>query len=183
MKTLIPLFLILTTLACKSMGQGRMGLHGMVLFGDKGSYFLDHIPMEHAPHDLQVVTKVKLIDRKGKPVLNNFSNATFTLKPTEKFSLDEFASGKPFRFEADVYLGGFEQDGTVHPDLTSVMVEVQQVLLKRKLPATSGAGVIKVGQYEINVITPEKNVQMITNTLNGQILWCVKGPDFFEFCD
>lgn len=183
MKTLILIFFIVITLACKSMGEGRMGLHGMVLYGDKESYFLDHIPMEHAPHDLQVVTKVKLVDRKGKPVSNDFSQGTFTLKPSEKFSLDDYAAGKLIRFEGDIYFGGFEQDGRVYPGLTKVVVEVQQVVLKRQIPAESTQSSIQIEEFEINLITPEKNVQMIRNKTSGQILWCVKGPDFYEFCD
>lgn len=31
---------------------GRSGLHGMVVFG-KGTYFIEHIPMLHPPHDFR----------------------------------------------------------------------------------------------------------------------------------
>lgn len=164
---------------------GRKGLHGMVLYGSSGVYFLDHIPMEQAPHDLQVIAQVKLKTKNGHAVTTqDFSKATFTLKPNTNFSLNDYTAGRLQKFSGDIYVGGFEQGGSVLTD--NVEVEVAQIKLVRQIPSTSAGTSIELSDgtntFEINVMTPTQNVQSVKNKSTGQELWCVKGPDFFEPC-
>ncbi len=180
MKNLIIILFVLTIIACKSL-SGRIGLHGMVIYGQKGSYFLDHIPMEHAPHDLQVLTQVKLFSRNGTLLSLDLSNETFTFKPKTIFSLDDFAGGKITTFVGDLYVGGFEQGGRIH--LSSVTVKVSSVEVHRQIPSDAELESYQFEEFKLNVITPERNFQSVVNTKTGKVIWCVKGPEFFEPCD
>src|SRR5262245_51746495 len=40
--------------------SGRVGSHGMVLFGTRGRGYLSHIPMFQAPHDVQAIFEVEM---------------------------------------------------------------------------------------------------------------------------
>lgn len=180
MKNLILVFILLTTLAGK-IKRGRVGLHGMVIYGQKGSYFLDHIPMESSPHDLQVVSEVAITTQGGKDLNIDLSNNTFTMRPSSFFSLDDFAAGKIETFAADIYKGGFEQGGEIL--IAAVKVRIKSVLLNRKIPSKSGQTSYEFADYWLNVITPARNFQKIVNLKTGKVLWCVKGPEFYEYCD
>lgn len=166
---------------------GRPALHGMVLYGSEGSYFLDHIPMNHAPHDFQVVAQVKLKDKTGSAISGDFSNAAFTLKPATNFSLNDYVAGRLKKFKGTIHSGSFEQGGPVVKGLDAVEVEVELLKLARQIPAESTAPVVEVSSqidaFELNVITPARSFQSIKNKRTGKELWCVKGPNFFEFCD
>jgi hypothetical protein len=112
------------------------GTHGMALFGGKDGLYASHLPMFHAPHDYQVVLKIRVADPKldaalkkrldGKPAL-------WTVDP-EKFELDRLGpdASDPLRqFKARLVLGHFEQGGkTQYSDETLV---VDKVLLFRQL--------------------------------------------------
>lgn len=80
----------------------------MVIYRQQGSYLLDHIPMEHAPHDLQVLSEIKLETQAGQILAPDLSNETYTLKPSSEFSLNDLAEGKLKTFIGDLFQGGFE---------------------------------------------------------------------------
>lgn len=164
---------------------GRKALHGMVLFG-AGPYFLEHIPMLTPPHDFQVIAEVALTDKNGQPLAHDFSNESFTFKPSTTFSLNDYISGRLRKFSGDVYRGSFEQDGQLLADLQEVLVEVVAYKVIRPLPSPSEEPrfILSDGKnfFESNVIRPEKSVQFIRNIGTGKTLWCVQGPDFFDPC-
>ncbi|MGE0631648.1 MAG: hypothetical protein AB7O96_04530 [Pseudobdellovibrionaceae bacterium] len=165
---------------------GRQGLHGMVLFG-KTSHFLEHIPMLTPPHDFQIIAQVILKNSSGVILRKDFSNGTFTLKPSTHFSLNDYAEGRLTKFTGHIYLGGFEQDGKVIPGLENVTVEVTSILLARQLPSSHAKQSFEIPDgdqvFVTNIITPQRNTQTITNQTTGHTLWCVIGPDFFNFCN
>lgn len=164
---------------------GRRALHGMVLFG-AGPYFLEHIPMLTPPHDFQIITEVTLKNKNGVAVKLDLSRQGFTLKPSSTFSLNDYVAGRLKNFTASIHRGSFEQGGQVVSGLEAVMVEIQSYRIIRQLPGQSQEKWIQLNDgknlFESNVIRPNQNVQLIRNASTGEILWCVKGPDFFDPC-
>jgi hypothetical protein len=113
----------------------RMGVHGMVLFGSE-RIFLSHIPMYTPPHDMQALFEVKI--GTGVPAASQqFSDKSFTIQPTEKFSLDELMKGTLKGFTATVYLGNFEAGGT--PLYRDVRFDVVRVVYQRPMTAAMTA--------------------------------------------
>ena len=162
---------------------GRQGLHGMVVFGEK-SYHMAHIPMLNMPHDMQIVAKVAIRNSHGQEVSADFSKETFTLKPNELFSLNDFARGTITSFPADVHKGSFELGGPPVEGLRGVTVSIEVLKVVRPLPSKIAQEAFAVSdrknRFEINLIAAERNFQRVKN---GAItLWCVKGPDFFTPC-
>lgn len=184
-----------TVLACgekavsphkKFPAGGRSSIHGMVLFGN-GSYFIEHIPMLHPPHDFQMIASVKLINLQGKVLNPDFSKGTFTLKPTKNFSLNDFLNGDIKSFQAEIFQGSFEQDGKFLDQYGVINIEVKKFEIIRQLPNSSDKKVIVLedlvgNMYESQMITPESNVQKIINKSESTKIWCAFGPDFFRLC-
>lgn len=112
---------------------GRMGVHGMVLFGSGEHLYLSHIPMFRRPHDLQVVLAVQL-QHDGISPERAFDDAGYTLEP-ERFDLDALAAGTLRGFTGTVYQGSFEGGGK--PLFTGVRVKVREVVLAARLDAAS----------------------------------------------
>jgi hypothetical protein len=164
---------------------GRLGFHGMVVYGD-GPYYLDHIPMLMAPHDFQVIARVELKNSSGQPITMDFSDQGFTFEPAGNFSLDDYISGRLSTFKGAIHKGGFEQGGPIIPGLESVQVQVQKVIFARQLPTNSNQAWFEVSDrqnsFVINVITPARSMQLIMNSTTGKTLWCVQGPDFGPPC-
>lgn len=165
---------------------GRSGLHGMVIFGH-GPYFIEHIPMLQSPHDFQIVAEVVIRDKLGQVVLSpDLSNQTYTLKPHTHFSLNNLIQGELKFFVGAIYQNSFEQNGKLMADLQDVQIEVKKINLARQLPANSTKTTFEVKDqlytYQTQIITPENSVQKIKNITTNETLWCVHGPDFFNFC-
>lgn len=165
---------------------GRSGLHGMVIFGH-GPYFIEHIPMLQSPHDFQIVAEVVIRDKLGQVVLSpDLSNQTYTLKPHTHFSLNNLIQGELKFFAGAIYRNSFEQNGKLMADLQDVQIEVKKINLARQLPAHSTKITFEVKDqlytYQTQIITPENSVQKIKNISTNETLWCVRGPDFFNFC-
>ncbi len=165
---------------------GRSSLHGMVLFGN-GTYFIEHIPMLHPPHDFQMIASVELKNLQGKLVSPDFSKGTFTIRPTKNFSLNDFLNSDIKSFQAEIFQGSFEQDGKILDQYGIVNVEVQKFDIIRQLPNSSDKKVMIIkdiagNMYESQMITPENNVQQIINKSESEKIWCALGPDFFELC-
>ncbi len=134
--------LILTLLLITNAGIAKadlVAIHGMVLFGKKSTY-ASHMPMFHAPHDYQLLLKIRLIDTANvKTVglyqqLNMTGNELFTLLP-EKMDLAKIISGNLKQFQASLYQGNFEDGGR---NLGPLIVSIEKVVLTSKLnPADS----------------------------------------------
>ena len=165
---------------------GRSSLHGMVIFGN-GSYFIEHIPMLHPPHDFQMIASVKLKNQKGDMLTPDFSKGTFTIKPKKTFSLNDFLNGDIKKFQGEIYQGSFEQDGKILEQYGIINIEIEKFELIRQLPSASKEKTkilmdIVNNIYETHIITPENNVQKIINKSESENIWCALGPDFFEMC-
>lgn len=112
------------------------GTHGMALFGGREALYASHLPMFHAPHDYQVILKVRLADAKLDAALRqrlDGKTALWTIEP-DKFDLDRLAPGAaaPLRqFDANIVLGHFEQGGKTQYPHAAVVVE--EVVLFRRL--------------------------------------------------
>jgi hypothetical protein len=87
----------------------RMGTHGMVLFGSGDELYVSHIPMFHAPHDMQLVLAISVSHPEWK-VTPDFSQEPYTIEP-ERMDLNELIDGRRKGFKATVYRGNFESGG------------------------------------------------------------------------
>lgn len=104
----------------------RVGTHGMVLFGSGDELYASHIPMFHAPHDMQLILAVALAHPEWKAP-PDFSREAYTLEP-ERMDLNELADGRRGSFRATVYRGNFESGGVaVWKDVTVRVKEVRWV--------------------------------------------------------
>ena len=167
-------------------GEGRMGLHGMVIFGD-GLYYLSHIPMLKLPHDMQIVKSVKIRDVEGNVIVPDFSQDTFTVRPSSQFSLNNFAKGDISSFKGNIHKGNFEQDAPVQ--ISDVTIEIVDTEVLRSLPSSDSEKTSSIeisdgtNRYSIAIIKPDNNIQKIENVTSAKRLWCVVGPDFFSSCE
>jgi hypothetical protein len=113
--------------------NGRIGSHGMVLFGDKsGRAYLSHIPVFGPPHDVQLLLEIELIT----PAANlpaTFSDRPYTFLP-DRLSLDALRLGTLRSITGKVFLGNFEQGGT--QVATGVKANVTKVIHQHELKAT-----------------------------------------------
>jgi len=119
------------------------GLHGMLLFGGADGIYASHLPMFHAPHDRQVVLKLKFADPKLDSRLRRdlgSKPAVWTLVP-EKFELERLApdSAQPLRaFKADVAQGHFERNGVTRHK--NALVQVMSVEVFKPLDPAAKPG-------------------------------------------
>ena len=154
--TALPLLLVAPMLRA---AEASYGMHGMVLFGGIDGLYASHLPMFHAPHDMQVVLKVRFadaaLDRTMRARLDG-RTALWTLAP-ERFALHRLAPGaaQPLTgFAADVVEGHFEQGGTARH--RRARLEVEQVVLYRPLDAAPGVRTtsryVPVGRYLVKLI-------------------------------
>jgi hypothetical protein len=125
------LALLLLLILCSPLvgaAGASFGMHGMALFGDRGALYASHLPMFHAPHDYQVILKVRLADR----ALDAALRARFEARPSlwtlapEKFDLDRLQPG------SSAPLTGFTGGSVRH---IAAAIVVEQVLVFRQLSA------------------------------------------------
>ena len=62
--SLILSCLISMSYASDAHAKARHGLHGMLLFSDGDALYASHLPMFHAPHDVQLIFRFTLADKK-----------------------------------------------------------------------------------------------------------------------
>ena len=145
MNKLTATLVLWLTCALALAANASMGSHGMVLFGGQDALYASHLPMFHAPHDYQVILRVRLADKAQDAALRarlNGGAELWTLDP-EPFALDRFAPGAAGAvrgFTANLVQGHFEQGGTTRFAGAGVIVE--KVLYFRHLsalPARSAA--------------------------------------------
>ena len=112
------------------------GVHGMVLFGDREGLYAAHLPMFHAPHDNQVVVKLRFKDPQLEHDMRarlDGKTALWTIEP-ERFALHRLAPAAPLplrEFKANVVEGHFERDGSLRQRQAELVVE--RVVLYRTL--------------------------------------------------
>ncbi|MFL6658592.1 MAG: hypothetical protein ACJ8GW_11005 [Massilia sp.] len=136
MRKLFALLILSLASSLALAANASYGEHGMALFGGPDGLYASHLPMFHAPHDYQVILRIRLADKVQDAALRKRLNdrpVLWTLAP-EKFELDRLAPGavSPLAsFKADLVQGHFEQGGKTR--YAGVAVVVEQVLLYRQL--------------------------------------------------
>lgn len=112
------------------------GKHGMVVFGGKTVLFASHMPMFHAPHDLQVVIQFHLADARVHDELAQalINKSQFWSLDPEDFDLQRLspAHARPLtKFSADFFEGHFERGGQQRYLGQTVIVD--KVMMFRRL--------------------------------------------------
>jgi hypothetical protein len=135
------------------------GVHGMALFGDRDGLYASHLPLFHAPHDNQVVIKVRFKDPRREREMRarlHGKTALWTIEP-ERFALHRLAPGAaaPLRaFKANVFEGHFERNGAMRMRQAGLLVE--RVVLYRTLSAQPAQQSVSryqpVGRFLVKVI-------------------------------
>lgn len=130
------------------------GSHGMALFGDRDGLYASHLPLFHAPHDVQAVLQLRLADARLDRELRarmQGTTALWTIEP-EHFELSRLGPGSaaPLRaFGANIYSGHFERGG--QRLFAGARFVVEKVLLFQRLDPrlrTRGeASYVPVGKY------------------------------------
>jgi len=108
--------------------------HGMVIFGKNAGY-VSHLPMYHAPHNYQLIMKIKPQNLENSAALAGYEKWTalgeklFTIAP-QTMDLAKVIDGKISEFQAILYKGHFEKDGE---PLGKILVKVEKILLANSL--------------------------------------------------
>jgi hypothetical protein len=144
----------------------RVGTHGMAVFGRRGGYFLEHIPMYSPPHDEQLVMRVSLHTAAGAPLDADLSDQGYSIQPAAAFSLDDLVLREHATFVGAIHRGNFEAGGPViHPAVT---VAIDEILVARRVPAAdrSAPAYYVVGDgagaaYATNAIRDGRGIQEI----------------------
>ena len=116
--------------------KARHGLHGMLLFSDGDALYASHLPMFHAPHDVQLIFRFTLVDKKVESELAKALGADkpyCTLAP-QKFDLNLLGSKAKngiWQFSADLFAGHFERKGKL--TYKTQIVKVEQVIVNQIL--------------------------------------------------
>ncbi|QBY05399.1 hypothetical protein E2K93_13885 [Thalassotalea sp. HSM 43] len=115
----------------------RQGLHGMLLFSNGAELFASHLPMFHAPHDMQVIFSLTVQDKQLQHSLISQlaqQNTIWSIEP-EAFDLSNLGSAQQLsisQFTANIYQGHFERGGVKRytQQITVNRLIVKQVLSK-----------------------------------------------------
>lgn len=133
---------------------GRMGTHGMALFGGRDGLYASHLPMFHTPHDVQLVLRLHIEDQATDSALRaalEGRTALWTINP-ETFDLNHIQAG--MRFQADLVAGHFERGGKARWHAVTVIVD--EVILRQALSAElrnkNAAFYRKVGNFLVKEI-------------------------------
>jgi hypothetical protein len=111
-------------------GDGTMGVHGMLLFG-QDTLYMSHLPMFQSPHNFQVILEVEF-DAAAGEVLRADREANgdglYTFEPAQ-FHITEHdpRQGGPARssLKGDIYQGHFERGGHA---IAPAVAEVRKVI-------------------------------------------------------
>ncbi len=110
--------------------NGRVGAHGMVVFGSGSTVYFSHIPMFASPHDVQLVFEGTLSGPPGTALPTTFADRLYTFQPA-RFSLDALRSGSLRTITGTLFTGNFEDGG--RPLARSIRVTARRVLLNHVL--------------------------------------------------
>jgi len=112
--------------------NGRVGSHGMVLFGDRTRAYVSHIPVFGPPHDVQAIAEISLPSSLPSAVPQTFSDRLYTFLP-DRMSLDAFRLGTLRTMRGTIFLGNFEQGG--RPVASGVTVNIGKIVHQHELRA------------------------------------------------
>ena len=119
-------------------GDGTMGVHGMLLFGQETLY-LSHLPMFQSPHNFQVILEVRLDDAAREVLradrLTN-GDGLHTFEPAEFHITDlDPTGGGPVRspLKGVIFQGHFERGGRA---IARAVAEVRSVVHFEELDLT-----------------------------------------------
>lgn len=106
-------FILLTSLAQAQdhTGHGRFGSHGMVLFSDGVSLYVSHLPLYRAPHDYQILYRIRTPQQKRLMALLADSNYSMVTVLPDAFDLNRLVEGEQFTISTTVFAGHFERGG------------------------------------------------------------------------
>ncbi len=123
--------------------NARVGLHGMLLFSDGQSLYASHLPMFHAPHDMQLIVRFELANSVNHTKLRNalVNNSNYWTLSPERFDLTQLAQNKKgiWQFTADLYSDHFERGGTLELPHQNIIVKdvIFRQQLNRDMPKTA----------------------------------------------
>ncbi len=106
----------------------RWGTHGLALFGGSDALYASHLPMFHAPHDVQMIIRFHVSDTATDRAIRNALNSTpelWTIDP-EEFDLDRLAPGHPDplkSFNARIVQGHFERGGKERFTMQTLIID------------------------------------------------------------
>jgi hypothetical protein len=161
---------------------GRVGVHGMVVFGGGEHVFVSHIPMFRPPHDMQVIAEVAWT---GGP--RSFSDRLYTFEP-RPFSLDAFVRGEVVDVDGTLFEGNFESGGR---PLGPAHARVVRIVHARTLDPSARPGraepkYMTIGEGDdaalVRVIDGPPGVDEILRARDRGVLSCLVGPEFEEPC-
>lgn len=109
--------------------HSRVGFHGMVLVTDGADLFASHLPLYRAPHDFQMLYKVKS-QYQSQIIAELASLKTVTILPA-KFDLNILVNGQPLDIATQIFTGHFERGGK--PWLLDNDFEFEKPVYKRAL--------------------------------------------------
>jgi hypothetical protein len=163
--------------ATRNPAPAGFGTHGMAVFGGVDGLYAAHLPMFHAPHDVQMVMRFRLKDAATDLALRkNLSAkpALWTLDP-DAFDLYSFApqhAAPLIQFQARFVEGHFERGGKERYTKQTVIVE--EVIFYRRLDfakrVETAGRYLKIGkqreQFLVKVIDRRPDFDIIV-ALNG----------------
>ena len=129
------LLLQLASAAPAQASDSACSIHGMRIIGEQ-SVFLSHMGLFNDPcHDYQGIFEVSFEGASNPQKIyldaqkQDANQNEFTIEPTQKFVLPEFAAGKLTSFKANIHSGQYEQSVTKPKLLASnVTVKLKRVL-------------------------------------------------------
>ena len=128
---LIALFFSLSLHAAEQhQHTSRHGVHGMILFGAKGEYYISHLPLFHHPHDMQLIAQVNFPKENHREIDALLQKASLVTLVPEVFDLNQMDQ-KSFTFQGDLYNGHFERGGS--RTIKSLPVTVESIIEKKHL--------------------------------------------------
>lgn len=169
------------TPAAAPVAGGRVGVHGMVVFGAGDHVFVSHIPMFHAPHDMQIVAEVTWT---GGP--RGYSDRLYTFEP-RPFSLDAFVRGAIVDVDGTLYEGNFESVGRpIGPAHAHVERIVHAHVLDSSARASLEPTYLHFGEGDaavlVRLIDGAPAIDEIVRAGDHRVLSCLVGPDFDRPC-
>lgn len=158
LRRLFAFFLFLLPLQLLAADPSH-GVHGMVLFGDRDGLYAAHLPMFHAPHDNQVVIRLRFADPQRERAMRarlDGKTALWTIEP-ERFALHRLAPGAATpltTFKADIVEGHFERGGSTRERQAELLV-VRVVLYRILSPQAAVkplAHYVPVGPFLVKLV-------------------------------
>lgn len=133
---ILPSIALILASSVQAAPKERIGLHGMVMFSDGASLYASHLPMFHAPHDVQFIAQILIQNQYIHTTLIKTltSNPSYWTLSPERFDLNQLgvaSQGKLSHFKADLFSGHFERGGL--QQFADQTIELQSVIIHQSL--------------------------------------------------